>query len=81
MRLAPRHAEALRGLRAFWLDAGAQDEYRLDLGAAAHRAALLEAGGAEERLHFERFEGGHRRLSRRLPLSLAFLAERLAPAR
>lgn len=76
--LAAGASEAIRGLRAAWIDAGCDDEYRLDLGATAFRAALLSAGLAPERLHFELFPGGHRGLARRLPLSLAFLAERLA---
>lgn len=77
VRLAASAAAAVRGLRAAWVDAGCSDEYRLDLGATALRTALLEAGLAPERLHFELFPGGHRGLARRLPLSLAFLAERL----
>lgn len=76
--LAERHREALRGLRAVWIDAGRSDAYRLDLGATALSAALARAGVPAERLHFELFDGGHRGLARRLPLSLAFLAERLA---
>ncbi len=31
VRMVPAHAEALRGLRAIWIDAGTRDEYRLDL--------------------------------------------------
>jgi S-formylglutathione hydrolase FrmB len=79
VRLAERHGEALRGLRAVWLDAGRRDDYRLDLGATALTAALLRAGLKESSLHFELFEGSHRGLSRRLPLSLVYLAGRLAP--
>ncbi len=78
VELAAVHGEAVRGLRAVWIDAGARDEYRLDLGATALAAALRTAGLSHEVLHFELFPGGHRGLSRRLPLSLAFLAERLA---
>jgi S-formylglutathione hydrolase FrmB len=81
VRLAATRAEALRGLRAIWIDAGIRDEYRLELGACALRAALGRAHVAEEVVRFELFEGGHRGLSRRLPLSLAFLSERLAPGR
>jgi S-formylglutathione hydrolase FrmB len=78
VELAAVRGEAVRGLRAVWIDAGARDEYRLDLGATALAAALRTAGLSHEVLHFELFPGGHRGLSRRLPLSLAFLAERLA---
>ena len=78
---APLHSGALQGLRAVWIDAGTADEYRLDLGAVALLRALADAGVAAERIHFELFDGGHRGLGRRLPLSLAFLAERLGEAR
>ena len=77
VRLASSHAEALRGLRAIWIDAGRGDEYRLDLGATAFRAAVTSSGVAEDVIHFELFEGGHRNINWRFPLSLAFLAERL----
>ena len=78
VRLAAQHAGALRSLRAIWIDAGRNDEYRLDLGAVAFRDAMLEAGVAESDVRFELFDGGHRGLNRRFPLSLAYLAERLA---
>jgi hypothetical protein len=61
-----------------WLDAGRSDEYFLDLGASALRRALLDAGLGGERLHFELFDGGHRGISDRYPLSLAFLVESLS---
>lgn len=77
VRLAAGHPDAVASLRAVWIDAGRHDEYRLDLGAVALRDALCEAGLARRALHFELFDGGHRRLSRRLPQSLAFLAARL----
>jgi len=72
----PTHAEALRGLRAVWIDAGRNDEYRLDLGAVAFLDAIETAGASE--VHFELFDGGHRGLNRRFSLSLPFLAQRLA---
>ena len=37
---ATRHADALRGLRAIYIDAGKRDQYFLDLGAEAFRRAL-----------------------------------------
>ncbi len=80
VRLASAHPEAVRMLRAIWIDAGRNDEYRLDLGAVALREALLAAGAPGEAVRFELFDGGHRGLARRFPLSLAFLAERLAAA-
>ncbi|MDT7632224.1 MAG: hypothetical protein QOI50_4154, partial [Pseudonocardiales bacterium] len=32
VRMAPRYAEAVRSLRAVWLDAGTRDEWYLDVG-------------------------------------------------
>jgi S-formylglutathione hydrolase FrmB len=78
VELAPVHAEALRTSRGIWIDAGRNDEYRLDLGATAFSLALERAGVPAEHVHFELFEGGHRGLGRRYPLSLAYLAARLA---
>jgi hypothetical protein len=77
--MVPRHAEALRGLRAVWVDAGTRDEWYLDIGAAAFRHALHDVGVTDVR--FELFEGAHGGIGWRYPLSLAFLAERLSPVR
>jgi S-formylglutathione hydrolase FrmB len=78
VRLAAAGAESVAELRGVWLDAGRSDEYFLDLGAVALRRALLAAGLPEEHLHFELVDGGHRGMSGRYPLSLAFLVERLS---
>ena len=78
--LVPQRVEAVRRLRAIWVDAGRGDEYHLDLGATALHTALREAGAAEDALRFELFEGGHRGTSWRYELSLAFLADRLGTA-
>jgi S-formylglutathione hydrolase FrmB len=78
VRMAPSHGEALRAARGIWIDAGRNDEYLLDLGAIAFREAVAAAGVPAERVHFELFDGGHRALNWRFPLSLAWLAERLA---
>ena len=78
MRLAPGNADALLGMRGIWIDAGRGDEYRLDLAAVAFSDAVATAGVPDERVHFELFDGGHRGLNRRIPLSLAYLVERLA---
>jgi S-formylglutathione hydrolase FrmB len=80
VRMAPRYGDALRGMRAIWIDAGRNDEYRLDLGATAFRKAVIAAGADGEVVHFELFDGSHRGMSWRYPLSLAFLVERLAPS-
>ncbi len=64
VRMASAHADALRGLRRVYLDAGRGDEYFLDLGAQAF-AAELERIGADYTL--ELFDGGHGGLSYRYP--------------
>jgi len=74
----PEHQETLRGLRAIWIDSGRSDEYHLDLCAEAFRREVLAAGVPAERVHFELFDGTHRGLTWRYPLSLAFLIEGLS---
>ncbi|MGB7982177.1 MAG: alpha/beta hydrolase-fold protein [Candidatus Nanopelagicales bacterium] len=78
VRMAPEHAAALCDLRAVWIDAGTADDFHLDIGAQAFRAALATAGVPDERIHFELFEGTHAGITHRYPLALAWLAERLA---
>ena len=76
VRMASRHADALRSLRAVYIDAGTRDEYLLDLGAEAFRREL-EAIGVTD-VFFELFEAGHGAIEYRYPISLRYLAERLA---
>jgi S-formylglutathione hydrolase FrmB len=78
VRMAAAHAEALRGMRAIWIDAGRNDEYHLDLGSIAFREAIAAVGVPDDVVHFELFDGNHRTTAWRYPLALAFLAERLA---
>ncbi|HTX26029.1 MAG TPA: alpha/beta hydrolase-fold protein [Streptosporangiaceae bacterium] len=78
VRMVPRYAGALRSLRAIWIDAGTKDEYCLDLGAEAFRAALREIGVSDEVIRFELFEAGHGAIEYRYPLSLAWLCHRIA---
>jgi hypothetical protein len=75
--MAPRHAEALRGMRAIYIDAGKRDEWFLDLGAQAFRVALKEIGVTD--VFFEIFDATHMAIEYRYPQSLKYLAERLAP--
>ena len=77
VRMAERYADALRGLTAIWLDGGTRDEWFLDLGAEAFAAALSSIGVTG--VHLELFEAGHMGIDYRYPLSLAYLATRLAP--
>lgn len=78
VRFIPRHRDAVAQLRGVWLDAGTRDEYFLDRGLIAVRRELRAAGLPDERLRFELFDGGHRGLTPRYPLSLAFLVEALS---
>ena len=74
VRMAPVHADALRSMRAIWIDAGTRDDYFLDLGARAFSAQLTEIGA---NYNFELFDAPHAGVSFRYPLALRFLAERL----
>lgn len=78
VRMAPKYADALRSLRAVWIDAGTRDEWFLDLGAQAFRAALRDAGVPDELIHFELFDAGHMGIDYRYPRSLAWLCHRIA---
>jgi len=75
VRMAPKHADALRSMRGIWIDAGKRDEYYLDLGAVAF-AAELDALGVEHTL--ELFDATHAGIEYRYPTAIAFLAERLS---
>jgi hypothetical protein len=77
VRMAPRYADAVRSLRAVWLDAGTRDEWYLDLGAQAFREQLRAIGVPDERVHFELFDAGHGRIDHRYPLALAWLCHQL----
>ena len=78
VRMAARYADALRGLRAIWIDAGKRDEYLLDLGAEAFRRALATIGVDEHRVRFELFDGTHGGIDWRYPDAIGWLAERLS---
>jgi S-formylglutathione hydrolase FrmB len=75
VRMAPHHVEALRGLRAVYLDAGTKDEFYLDLGADAFRRELAKLGVTD--VCFELFDAKHGGIEYRYPLALRYLAERL----
>ncbi len=78
VRMVPDHAETLRTRKAIWIDAGTRDDYFLDLGATAFRQALHTHGVPDDIVHFELFDGTHFAVEYRMPLSLAWLAERLS---
>ncbi|WP_280446404.1 alpha/beta hydrolase [Nocardia brasiliensis] len=79
VRMVPKYAEALRGLRGIWIDGGTRDEWYLDIGGQAFRAALLAAAVPAEIIEFELFDAGHGGIDYRYPLSLAWLCHRIAP--
>jgi len=76
VRMAPAHADALRSLRAIYIDSGTRDEWYLDLGAEAFRAALAEVGVTDVR--FELFDATHMGIEYRYPIAIRYLAERLS---
>jgi S-formylglutathione hydrolase FrmB len=77
VRMVPKHADALRGMRAIYIDAGTRDEWYLDLGADAFRRALADIGVTD--VFFELFDAKHGGIEYRYPQSLKYLAERLSP--
>jgi S-formylglutathione hydrolase FrmB len=78
VRMVDRYADALRSLRAIWIDAGTRDEWFLDLGAEAFRAGLDRIGVSAEVVHFELFDAKHGGIEYRYPLALEWRAHRLA---
>jgi len=78
VRMVAKHAEALRSMRAIYIDAGSKDQFFLDLGAEAFRREL-EAIGVTD-VAFELFDATHDAIEYRYPMSLRYLAERLANA-
>src|SRR3954465_4746869 len=58
VRMAPRHADALRSMRRIHLESGKKDEWYLDLGAQAFSAELDKLGGEHTLQRFERKLGG-----------------------
>jgi len=77
VRMVAAHAQSLRSLRAIYIDAGRRDQFYLELGALAFRDALVKAGVSD--FFFELFDATHSAIEYRYPLSLQYLARRLAP--
>jgi hypothetical protein len=77
VRMVPKYAEALRGLRAIWIDAGTRDDWFLDLGATAFRDALLAAGVPGDVIEFELFDATHGGIDYRYPMSLAWMCRQM----
>jgi S-formylglutathione hydrolase FrmB len=78
VRMASRYGGALRSLRAIWIDAGTRDDFFLDLGAQAFRAALREAGVADDVIRFELFDATHAAIDYRYPMSLTWLCRNIS---
>ncbi len=76
VRMAPRYADALRGQRRIYLDAGTNDEYYLDLGAQAFAAELSALGIAHT---LELFKGKHGGIGYRYPAAIRELILALGP--
>ena len=76
VRMVADHADALRSMRAIYVDAGKKDQYFLDLGAEAFRREL-EAIGVTD-VFFELFDATHNAIEYRYPIGLTYLAERLS---
>jgi putative esterase len=76
VRMVPKNSDALRSMKAIYIDAGNKDEYYLDLGAEAFRRALEEIGVTD--VFFELFDATHMMIEYRYPKSLKYLAERLS---
>jgi S-formylglutathione hydrolase FrmB len=74
VELAASHAEALRGLKLVYLDAGTRDEHALDLGTRILAARLSALGVA---FRHEEFDDGHRGTAYRYDVSLPLLAAAL----
>jgi pimeloyl-ACP methyl ester carboxylesterase len=73
--LVPRHADALREMRAIYVDCGTRDEWYLDLTAEWLRRRLIALPVRD--LHVELFDATHVAIEYRYPLGLRYLAERL----
>ena len=77
VRMVRIHADALRSLRAIYIDAGKKDEWYLDLGAEAFRRELA-AIGVEDVVFLELFDATHMAIEYRYPLGVKYLVERLS---
>jgi Putative esterase len=75
VRMVPRYADALRSMRAVWIDAGTRDEWYLDLAATGFRDELAKIGVTD--VSFELFNATHMGIDYRYSQSLAYLAQRL----
>ena len=76
VRMARERQDALRSLRAIYIDCGKRDQFFLDLGAEAFRQRLEAAGVTD--YFFELFDATHSAIEYRYPQAVKYLAERLS---
>jgi hypothetical protein len=76
VRMVARFADALRGLRAIYIDAGTRDQWYLDLGAQAMVDELAAIGVTD--VCFELFDATHSGIDYRYPTGLQYLVDRLS---
>jgi enterochelin esterase family protein len=74
LTLLERHADALRSLRALYLDCGVRDEWSLHLGARLFARRLAELNVAHEH---QEFDDGHMNVQYRYDVSLPRLGRAL----
>ena len=74
VRMASRYADALRGMRRIYLDAGRSDDYFLDLGTQAFAKELTRL---EVSHTVELFDGRHSGTAHRYPVAISELVEAL----
>ncbi|MFN2306283.1 MAG: alpha/beta hydrolase [Paracoccaceae bacterium] len=75
VRMIPNHTDALKSLKALWIECGTEDQYNLLYGARQMHAALDRAGVAHT---YEEFPDNHSSLDYRLDRCLPVLATALA---
>lgn len=75
VRMIPNHIDALKSLKALWVECGTEDQYNLLYGARQMHAAL-QAGGVVH--SYEEFPDNHSSLDYRLDRCLPALASALA---
>jgi S-formylglutathione hydrolase FrmB len=81
VRMIPRYSDALRSMRAVWIDAGSADEFFLDLGAQALDRALRTLGMTAGAVHFDIVPGAdHEAIGYRQVHSLSWLTGTLSGA-
>ncbi len=76
--MVPRHAEALRGTEAIYIDAGSRRTSTTSTSARSRSASALAEIGVTD-VFFELFPAGHAMIEYRYPVALRYLAERLTP--